>query len=245
MTTPNDLRICTTWGQVKPILEKLNAGVGATELAHKSILLKETGDPQQVTHGDQFMEKAIEDIENNLREELLPHTNSGSRNRGSNGASDFSNYPQIGSISQDGGTGMTNMQNSTNQWNRFKNLLETIQRDVITPRDERIKSKNRELSYLHKKVDNQQKEIARLKEIQEYTQPNHIDLTGASSFNLTREAIQPRKNSLGLVKPELDISVHSSHQNKDMTTSEILQLDKELNEKRGAKPLLEYSQASN
>ncbi len=246
MTVPNDLRLCTTWGQVKPILEKLNAGVGATELAHKSILLKETNDPIQKNHGDEFMEKAIEDIEHNLREELLPHTNTGSANRGSSGASDFSNYPQLGSISKDGQTGMRNMQNYVNQWNsRVQNLLETIQREVVAPRDERIKNKNRELSSLHKQVDNQQREIKRLKEINGYTPPDYIDFSEARAFALTRETEKPsRKNSLGLAKPEFDISTFRTHEDKNMTTMEMLQLDKELNEKRGAKTLPSYKEGN-
>ncbi len=246
VTVPNDLRLCTTWGQVKPILEKLNAGVGATELAHKSILLKETNDPIQKNHGDEFMEKAIEDIEHNLRENLLPHTNTGSRNRGSSGASDFSNYPQLGSISQDGQTGMTNMQYHVNQWNsKVQNLLEAIQRDVVAPRDQRIKNKNRELSSLHKQVDNQQREIKRLKEINGYAPPVHIDFSEERAFALTRETEKfPRKNSLGLVKPEFDISAFKTQENKNMTAFEMIQLDNELNEKRGVKTLTSYKQAS-
>lgn len=207
LTSTNDLRLCKTWGQTKPILEKLRAGIGATELAHKSILLKEANDPIQQNHGDEFMEKAIEDIEHNLREELLPDTNTGSRNRGSSGATDFSNFPQVGTMSKNGERSMMGMQDTMNQWknNMAKSLGNYIQKNMVEPRDRKIREKN-------KQIENQQREIQYLKRINEQILPRRIDMP--PNLGIVREAeLPPRQTNIIMsgggfdsIKPVLDMT---------------------------------------
>lgn len=201
MTTPNDLRLCTTIGQIQPILQKLRAGIGATELANKAILLKETNDATQRNHGDEFMEKAIQDIEHNLKEDLVPQTNSGQRNQGSYSATDFSNFPQVGQISNNGERSMMGMENTMNQWkkNMIKSLGDHIQKNMVEPRD--------------KKIEILQREVLHLKQINETASYIHrIDMP--ANLSAVREAeLPPRQTNLimgdggfDFIKPVLDMT---------------------------------------
>jgi len=237
LTNTNDLRLCRTWGQAKPILEKLRAGVAATELAHKSILLKETNDPTQRNYGDEFMEKAIKDIENNLQENLLPHTNTGARNIGSNAASAFSNYPQPATISQDGQHGMTNMHDTQDQWKArmIKSLSEYIDKTMVKPRDRKLEDKDRI-------IENLQREIKYLNRINETQQPvNHIDNTSTILSGLREVEQRPRKSSIVVdpndwkyMKPYLDMTpTHRNQQTKEEIQNSILAEDRELATRNG------------
>ena len=104
------LQECATMGQADPILTSLNAGPAVKKLVETSLLLSNSTDPRQRTHGYGFMQDAIRELE-------LDNHNNGSREDGSEQSTENEEpYSGEGQSTNDGGRPMTDMQNSQNQW---------------------------------------------------------------------------------------------------------------------------------
>lgn len=179
-------------GEAIPYLNYLGAGHCARKLSEIGIGLTNSSDNQQRSNAYGVWEVVIHELED---------ANRGSHTTPGGGTN------QIGDMSKNGQRGIMDMSDTMNQWNetKMKSLLNHIQKNMVDPRDKKIREKDRQ-------IENQQREIRHLKRINEISAPNRIDIP--TNLDVVREAeVLPRQTSqiigdggFGFLKPTLDMT---------------------------------------
>ena len=62
MDIKTQLRNCRTCAEAQPILESVKAGLSAKKLVETSINLRQSDDPNNIRHADDFLETAIQEM---------------------------------------------------------------------------------------------------------------------------------------------------------------------------------------
>lgn len=139
MTLIKKLQECQNFSEAQPILDKLKAGPSARKLVETAIVLSKSPDPQQKEHAFSFMNTALKEIEDHMKEEhdkdkelpvkeeVLSNHNTGAREEGSEQSTDNTPpYPQQGMDSPNGEKPMQDMSGTENQFSEIGMMPDMI-----------------------------------------------------------------------------------------------------------------------